>query len=307
MLLEAVLENDVQRTARLIQQGASPNITDQNKDTLLHIAVSTGSSEMLQYLLTLGDGLVNRTNYCGRTPLFLAIIQRSLKLVKELIEAGANVNVADFEGNTPLHKAAHSPKIAHVLIKNGADLNAQNHYGETPLHASICDNYSFVNGSICSEVMCMLLCYGADANIATLNGLTPFVVAMCRGRFDLQEILFDYVLDVNSFHPNGASLLSWSFALNSPLLGRLIDAGATFSYKDRAVHGVRATVERITFQALREVSLETFQIIWPHFDLMGHYTSMIELLLHLFSDERFFTLLRVAIDINGLGLIFQNF
>jgi ankyrin repeat protein len=53
-----------------------------------------------------------------------------------LLEKGAQVNVANKEGYTPLHVAADrcDPNIALALIKKGAVVNAKTNKHYTPLH-----------------------------------------------------------------------------------------------------------------------------------------------------------------------------
>ena len=60
------------------------------------------------------------------------------EIVELLIAKGADVNVKDKFGGTPLHDAAHRGRkeIAELLIDNGADLNVES-YGETPLDTAI--------------------------------------------------------------------------------------------------------------------------------------------------------------------------
>jgi ankyrin repeat protein len=52
-----------------------------------------------------------------------------------LISHGADVNVIDHNGNTPLHNCSYhnSPKFATLLIKEGANVNIQTKNLETPL------------------------------------------------------------------------------------------------------------------------------------------------------------------------------
>ena len=51
-----------------------------------------------------------------------------------LIANGANVNVKNNYGETPLHKVDNQ-KVAALLISHGANVNAKNNYGETPLNS----------------------------------------------------------------------------------------------------------------------------------------------------------------------------
>ena len=62
------------------------------------------------------------------------------EIVEYLINAGADVNVKDESGNTPLMKAADTPdryksrvKLMQQLIDHGADVNAKNNANETAL------------------------------------------------------------------------------------------------------------------------------------------------------------------------------
>src|SRR6476659_4075418 len=70
--------------------------------------------------------------------LFKVIDQKDELLLKHLIDdLGANVNVKDHEGNTPLHLVArkNDAEIAKYLIEKGANLEARNtSLFATPLH-----------------------------------------------------------------------------------------------------------------------------------------------------------------------------
>jgi ankyrin repeat protein len=58
------------------------------------------------------------------------------KIMKILIDHGANVNYRDEANSTPLHEIAYqgSVKVAEILVSHGADVNARNNSGQTPLY-----------------------------------------------------------------------------------------------------------------------------------------------------------------------------
>ncbi len=73
----------------------------------------------------------------GRTPLHTAAVYNRVKIAQMLIDAGANVDSQDnYDGEGPLHKAAgyNRVKIAQMLIDAGANVDSQDNYGEAPLH-----------------------------------------------------------------------------------------------------------------------------------------------------------------------------
>ncbi len=72
----------------------------------------------------------------GRAPLHYAIQGRSVDVVSELLNAGAQIDVADANGNTPLSDAvfyAEGKKETIVyLLERGADPDRENNYGVSP-------------------------------------------------------------------------------------------------------------------------------------------------------------------------------
>ena len=69
----------------------------------------------------------------------VASASEGLEAVSVLLELGANINVANKNGNTALHIAAgaHSSHIVRLLAENGAALNQKNSRGQTPLTVAI--------------------------------------------------------------------------------------------------------------------------------------------------------------------------
>ncbi|PTB66599.1 ankyrin, partial [Trichoderma citrinoviride] len=62
------------------------------------------------------------------TPLHCAIINGSVDVVKELLDAGAPVNAQDLRGNTPVHAAVRMGRhiILRILLRGGGSCVIQN-------------------------------------------------------------------------------------------------------------------------------------------------------------------------------------
>ena len=100
---------------------------------------------------------------------------RDLATLRTLIAARADVTVAQGDGATALHWAAHwdDAAIAEPLISAGADVNAADDHGVTPL-ALAC-----LNGS--DTMVARLLSAGANPSVASVVGETPLMIAAHTG------------------------------------------------------------------------------------------------------------------------------
>lgn len=75
----------------------------QLRKTSLYYAAQEGNLERVKYLIKQGFPInQNVESSFGRTPLIGAIIQDQVNVFNFLIESGANVNLADADGMTPL-------------------------------------------------------------------------------------------------------------------------------------------------------------------------------------------------------------
>jgi ankyrin repeat protein len=106
------------------------------------------------------------------------------KVVEVLLEHGADPNIRDKYGATPLHYAAalDYPKIVELLHKK--DLSD---YDATPLQAAAEFNYP--------EVAELLLEHGANPNIQDNDGDTPLHLAALRDYCEVVKLLLDHGAD----------------------------------------------------------------------------------------------------------------
>ncbi|KAI9653059.1 MAG: hypothetical protein M1821_007710 [Bathelium mastoideum] len=93
--------------------------------TVLHLAVETSNSEILQFLLSNVKQSPNTANLLGRTPLHSAAYLGDESCIRTLLDYGAKIDVKDRWGYTPLSRALSNRKLsaAVTLFEFGADLN----------------------------------------------------------------------------------------------------------------------------------------------------------------------------------------
>lgn len=125
-MLSAILKRSIPVLDLLIESGANLFSKDSNGSNLLHTAVESSFTEIVQ-------GELNSKSTAGNI-----LEQNKTKvLVEYLIKKGLNVNEVNSKGNTPLHivvmNCSKNLKLYKELIKNGALLNIPNLEGNIPL------------------------------------------------------------------------------------------------------------------------------------------------------------------------------
>lgn len=76
---------------------------------------------------------VNQQLKNGRTALHFAVFNDNVELVRFLISFGADIDVQDNLGNTPMHGCI-SIEMAKLMLESGAKLDVYNQKGQTPFH-----------------------------------------------------------------------------------------------------------------------------------------------------------------------------
>ncbi len=110
LLVENVVNNNLLAVRKSLKDGADVNSTlDYNKTILIYSAIHR-YKDILRYLITKGADVNRSTDIARKTALHWMCIHNDFYEVRRLVEAGADVNVRDAYGVTPLDYAK-LPKI----------------------------------------------------------------------------------------------------------------------------------------------------------------------------------------------------
>lgn len=179
-LEQAAFAGKIDAVRLLIQYGANAAASD-----VLVGAASSGIPTVVQEILKYKPD-VNTRSASGTTAL-LACLQRHhykdtavnlREVVRLLLDAGADPNIADKEGQTPLIANAWDVEIARMLVAHGANVNAQGKDGFTPLLNA---------GTL--ELMRFLLEHGANPFAKTERGETALDLAKQNNHKDMVALL----------------------------------------------------------------------------------------------------------------------
>ena len=122
----------------LIERGADVNARDRQNSTPLHAASRRGPVEAVQLLLDSGAETKTQ-NDKGWTALHLASQEGAVDIVKCLLTRGrAETNIGDGDRRTPLHLASanQNSKIVRLLIEAGADPFVRDVHNQIPYQLS---------------------------------------------------------------------------------------------------------------------------------------------------------------------------
>ena len=284
--------NTINSAKLLIKSGADVNLKNNGGMTALMNASAVGSDELVELLINAG-ARVNEVDNDGRTAIFYAcrgyddcsfynnynsfygysfseeeieerLLEKFSKIVKLLIDNGADVNAKTENGNTALMYAcenSNSVEVVKFLIDNGADVNLKNNGGMTALMSAsdvshelielliksgarvnevddngksalmyACEKHIISSSDI--EVVKFLIDNGANVNLKSNDSETALMNAYIRGNKELVELLINSGADVNLIDFNlkdnygRTKLMEASKIGNKEAVELLINAGA---------------------------------------------------------------------------------
>ncbi|XP_049839283.1 serine/threonine-protein phosphatase 6 regulatory ankyrin repeat subunit C-like [Schistocerca gregaria] len=234
----------------LIGAGADVNFKDNYGCSPLHTALECGHHEVLDVLLDAG-GDPNAVDDCGVSLLHTIasrsvaamvyhtkLRQKIMRFTERLIEAGANINIMDHQGRTPLHYIAvegnnkGTIQLTEKMIEAGARVDVADHHGRTPLHyvgqSRNLGNYKGMQGiKGIMQLTRMMIEAGARVNVADDHGRTPLHYAAQAGNYKYVKELLKAGADVNAMDMDGATPLLMQSSRNyHEVTQLLVRAGA---------------------------------------------------------------------------------
>jgi ankyrin repeat protein len=188
---KAVKNNNFKMLKKLVNRN---NVNEKNEDgeTILNYSIIMGNLKIVKYLLSINAEFNNKAKISynfvvkngkiisfvkvfenngetGDTPLIIAIKSEKEKIIKLLLNKGAEINLKNNHSNIPLNVAieTNNMNIILFLLKKGANVNPEYKSWNTPLILAI-KNENF-------DVVKLLVENGADVNSKNLNNVTPLI------------------------------------------------------------------------------------------------------------------------------------
>jgi ankyrin repeat protein len=220
----AVEHDDLEMTDVLIRAGARVAARTREGVTPIQLAAINGSGRMLDRLLKAGADPNASLTPAGDTALMMAARTGNVESLRVLVEAGANVNVREtWGGTTPLMWAVSEghAEAARLLMAAGADVSARSHYVAAANGRGFEGRTPVANRA------------DSRAEDFASGWLTPLMLAAREGHLDLTRILVAGGADVNAVAGDGKTALALAiFNGNYDVASLLVDSKADVNAAD---------------------------------------------------------------------------
>jgi cytohesin len=193
---------------------------DNHGMTALWLAARVGATGSVDHLLGHGAN-PELPDPLGRTPLHAASAHGHRPAAWLLILEGADASARANDGSTPLHVASrggHEPVVELLLGRGAADANAKDEGQSTPLHEAAHWGRK--------TVAALLLRYAANIEAKDERGSTPLHRAVCYGKEETAELLIRYGANVKATDTKGRTPLHMLCPTCTKTAQLLVDNGA---------------------------------------------------------------------------------
>lgn len=198
--------------------------------TALHL-ISKLSNNTVTAFLTNKKIDLDARSFKGITALGLGAENSQFSTVLEIvIDAGANLNIVDYKGNSPLLKATHAGSLDNVklMIAKGALPDLQNKKGDSALKSAVNQKNLKLVEALCEG--------GANTNLPDLKQRTPLHHAFnmaetsADASFDIEGALLEHGANINAKDRRSRTPLHYAFVkIGKPNDSKFIDPIETVS------------------------------------------------------------------------------
>ncbi|WP_423999214.1 ankyrin repeat domain-containing protein [Maribacter sp. IgM3_T14_3] len=221
--------NDLPVYTYLKGLGLEPNIVQKNGSTPLHNLASGNKDAAIFELFLKAGADVNQADEEGDTPFLNAAARNELAIVQLLAKNVTNINAANNSGETALMLAAHdnTADVVAFLIDKGAEINAKDATGNTAAFY-LADSFSKRNAAAFDAKLALLKSKGLKFDTVQGEGNTLYHVAAKKNDLDLLKKVSDFNIDINAKNDEGVTALHLAAmkAENDKLLKFLLTKGA---------------------------------------------------------------------------------
>lgn len=214
----------------LFHAGVPLDTTDYGQDPFT-IAALNNNLDMMEFMLGLGADINRQNSHTRRTALHIACDFEALPAARFLLEHGANPNVQDNKGRTPLiflaENGCKNKVFIQTLIQAQADLNIKKFDGWSALMlAAEKDNAVFIR---------QLLEAGVELEDENNAGYTALALAILNNAPDAAALLQEAGANTLATTGQGSTMLMGAAYKNAlDCIRLLVDAGADIHATDKS-------------------------------------------------------------------------
>jgi len=197
-------------------------VTD-NPKALLIKAAEEGDVNIIKELQGSQKIDINFLDDQGKSPLGCAASKGHYEAVKLLVDSGADVNMPNNDGETPLILAADNKDIAEFLVDRGADFYATDKLGASALKLATWAGYEEIVELFLTNPKALLISAVKkgdtdiirelldskkfDINFLDDEGMNPLGRAAYLGHGDVAKLLLDHGANINAQNKDGKTAL----------------------------------------------------------------------------------------------------
>ncbi|XP_071721698.1 probable protein S-acyltransferase 23 [Rutidosis leptorrhynchoides] len=175
---------DLEKLKQFVElDGVSLSIPDANGYFALQWASLNNFPHVVQYIIEHG-GNVNATDNTQQTALHWTAVRGAIPAADVLLQNGARVEAADVNGYRAVHVAAQYGQTAflnHIVVRYGAECDVPDSEGRSPLHWAAYKGYP--------DTVRLLLFRDASQERQDKDGCTPLHWAAIRGNVEAGTVL----------------------------------------------------------------------------------------------------------------------